>query len=474
MARLHDLSALEQAAAIKAQEISPVDLTEHYLRRIEEHNETVGAFITVYADRALEDARAAERAVRDGGDLPLLHGVPTGVKDLNNVSGQRTTFGSALMKDFVSSFDDFIVERMRAGGLISLGKTNTPEFGFPCYTINEVAPIARTPWDLDRLASGSSGGAATAVASGLLPIAQGSDGGGSVRSPASACGVVGIKTSRGRISGGPQRVDPAGLGVAGPLAQTVRDAAAFLDIVSGPGIGDPHWAPPLPAGESFLGHCDRSPGTLRIGRYIDPVMPGAQPEPAVVDAWEQTCALLESLGHSVEDVPPPIGEEVVAHFVKVWTLGAATIPVTDEQAKLMQPLTRWLRECGLALSGREAMDSLTQIGLAARRAVEQYAPYDVIVAPVCTQVPRPISWYADAASPADDFELQKQYSAYTSPYNVTGQPAISLPLHVSGDGLPIGMMFVGRPADEATLVSLGAQLESAAPWRNRHPGVWDL
>ena len=473
MARLHDLSALEQAGAIKSKEISPVELAQHYLQRIDKHNETVGAFITVTVERALDEARAAEKAVVDGDDLPLLHGVPTGIKDLNNVKGERTTFGSVLMKDFIAPYDDFVVEKLRAGGMISLGKTNTPEFGFPCYTINDVAPVARTPWNLDRLAAGSSGGAAAAVAAGLIPMAQGSDGGGSVRSPASACGLVGIKTSRGRISGGPLRVDPAGLGVTGPLALTVRDAAAFLDIASGPGIGDPYWAPPLPDGESFLGHCDRDPGTLRIGRYIDPVIPGAQADPEVIEAWEKTCAFLESLGHTVEDVPPPIGPEVIPHFVNVWSLGAATIPVTDEQAKLMKPLTQWLRQCGLALSGREAMDSHTQIGLAARRAIEQYAPYDVVVAPVCTQVPRPIDWYDSAASPEEDFERQMRYSAYTSPYNVTGQPAISLPLHQSDDGLPIGIMFVGRPADEATLVSLSAQIESAAPWRDKHPDIWE-
>ena len=470
MPALHDLSATEQAAAIAAGALSPVELVEHYLERIDRHNDTVGAFVTVTADAARTAARGAERAVLDGAELPPMHGVPIGIKDLNCIEGVRTTYGSVLMRDFIAPYTDEAVQRLLDGGLISLGKTQTPEFGFPCWTRNEVGPISRTPWDLDRLAAGSSGGAASAVASGLVPIAQGSDGGGSVRSPASACGLVGLKTSRGRITSGPLRVDPAALGVTGPLARTVEDCAVFLDIAAGPGRSDPYWAPPLPAGQTFRDAAAREPGRLRIGRYVDPVIPGAVVAPDVVAAWQRTSELLESLGHIVEDIPAPVGPEAMAVFVKVWALGATTLPVTEEQVPLLQPLTRWLREQGMALSGSEAMAAHIAMGQVGRSIVERLAPYDVVLTPVTTDVARPLDWYGD--DPAVDFERQKLYTPFTSLFNVSGQPAISLPLHMSSDGLPIGMQLVGRPADEVTVLSLSAQLEQASPWRDRVPQIW--
>ncbi|GAB3303728.1 amidase [Epidermidibacterium keratini] len=470
MGQLHELSALEQAAAIKARRVSPVELVTHYLERIERHNDEVGAFATVTADAALEQARVAEQHVMAGDRLPLLHGVPTAIKDLSNIAGVRTTFGSGVFRDFVAEQTDEAVEKLLSGGAISLGKTQTPEFGFPCWTINDVGPTARTPWDTSRLASGSSGGSATAVASGLVSIAQGSDGGGSVRSPASACGVVGLKTSRGRITNGPLRVDPAGLGVWGPLARTVRDAAAFLDVTAGPGRSDPYWAPPLRDDATFLAACAREPGRLRIARYADPVVPGAELAPEVRAAWEQTSQLLESLGHRIEDIPAPYGPEAMDSFVGVWTLGATTLPVPDEQIGQLAPLTRWLREQGLRLSGQQAMQSLVATGQTGRRVLETLLPYDAVLCPVTTDVARPVDWYGD--DPAEDFERQKRYSAYTSIYNVTGQPAMSLPTHHSSDGLPIGMMLVGRPAGEEALLSLASQVEAHLPWRDRKPPIW--
>ena len=470
MGELHELSALEHAAAIKARRASPVDLVQHYLDRIARHNDDVGAFVTVTAESALEQAKQAEQQVMDGDRLPLLHGVPTAIKDLSNIAGVRTTFGSGVLADFVAEQTDEAVERLLGGGAISLGKTQTPEFGFPCWTVNEVGPTARTPWDTSRLASGSSGGAATAVASGLVPIAQGSDGGGSVRSPASACGVVGLKTSRGRITNGPLRVDPAGLGVWGPLARTVRDAAAFLDVTAGPGRSDPYCAPPLAQSQTFLAACAREPGRMRIARYADPVVPGAELAPQVREAWEETSRLLESLGHQVIDIPAPHGPEAMESFVRVWTLGATTLPVPEEHIAQLAPLTRWLREQGLRLSGQQAMASLIDTGQTGRSVLEKLAPYDAVLCPVTTDVARPLDWYGE--DPAEDFERQKQYSAYTSIFNVTGQPAMSLPTHQSAEGLPIGMMLVGRPAGEEALLSLASQVEAHLPWRDRKPPIW--
>jgi amidase len=214
---------------------------------------------------------------------------------------------------------------MRQAGTISLGKTSVPEIGLPCYTEPATGPPARTPWDTTRLAGGSSGGAAAAVAGGLLPIAQGSDGGGSIRIPASLCGLVGLKPTRGRVSRGPIDGDAVGLSVLGPLARTVRDAAAFLDAVAGPMPGDPTWAPPLPAGETFLAACDRPPGRLRIARTLrSPI--ATEIEPEVVQAWEEATVLLAGLGHEIIDVDALLPDDAVRTFEAVWAAGAAGAP----------------------------------------------------------------------------------------------------------------------------------------------------
>jgi len=472
MGELHDLTALEQATAVYAKEVSPVELVEHYLRRIEAHGESVGAFVTVTADRALEQAREAERAVGAGGPLPPLHGVPTAIKDLNLTAGVRTTFGSAVLADNVPQVDDHVVTKLRSAGTISLGKTNTPEFGFPCYTQPALAPPARTPWDLGRLAAGSSGGAGAAVAAGLVPFAQGSDGGGSIRSPASVCGLFGLKTARGRVSGGPLGWNITGFGVTGPMARTVRDAAAMLDAMAGPMPGDPYWAAPLPAAETFLGHAGRDPGRLRIGRYVDPVIPGAVVDPAVRQAWEDTSTLLASLGHEVEDIDAPFTADLVPHFEIAWSMSATTLPVPPDRIGGLEPLTRWMREKGLAATSAQVTLALGTLQQHSRQAIVATSAYDVVLAPVCTLPPRPVGWFFEDGLGGPDFERQKQFSAYTAFYNITGQPAVSIPLQWTPEGLPLGMMLVGRPADEATLISLSAQLEAAQPWVQRRPAMW--
>jgi amidase len=275
MAALHELSALEQAAALRRGEVSAVDLVEHYLDRIERLSDTVGAYVTVTSELARSQARAADSQLlgaRQLSELPPLLGVPIAIKDLTDVEGVRCTLGSAVYADRIATVDAHVVTLLRRAGTVILGKTNAAEFGAPCYTEPEVAPPARTPWDLTRSAGGSSGGSAAAVAAGLAPFAQGNDGGGSVRIPASVCGLVGMKVSRGRVSNGPISGDIGGLAWHGPLARTVRDAAAWLDATAWPMWGDPHWAPPLPPGHTFLGAANREPRRLRIGRYADPVI----------------------------------------------------------------------------------------------------------------------------------------------------------------------------------------------------------
>jgi amidase len=471
--RLHDLTALEQAAAVRRGEVSPTELVEHCLARIEALDAGLGAFVTVTPDRARAAAAAAERRLRAGGELPPLLGVPTAIKDLTNTAGVRTTYGSRTTADVVPDTDDAVVTALAAAGTISLGKTNTPEFGFPCYTDNDLVGPARCPWDPTRQAGGSSGGAAVAVAAGLVPFAEGSDGGGSVRIPASINGLVGVKPSRGRISNAPSGAEITGLGTHGPLARTVRDAAALLDAMAGPVTGDPYWAPPLPGGGTFLQCADRPVGRLRVGRFLESAMPGAELEPEVRTAFEDAAALLGSLGHEVVDVPTGLlGPDVLAAFEPVWALSGTLLPVPEDRVGELRPLTRELRARGLALGAREAMAAMTELRLFSRRFVVATAGFDVLLAPVTTMTPRPLGWFDADGDGAADFARQERYAAFTALFNVTGQPAVSVPLHWTGDGLPVGSMLVGRPADEATLLALAAQLEQARPWAGRHPAPW--
>jgi len=471
MAALHDLSALEQADAVRRRTASALELVDHYAGRIAAHDATVGAFVTTTLDTARASAREADAAVARGDDLPPLHGVPIGIKDLNLTAGVRTTLGSRAFEAHVPQVSDHVVHRLQDAGTISLGKTNVPEFGLPCYTEPDVAPPARTPWDLSRSAGGSSGGAAAAVAAGLLPFAQGSDGGGSIRIPAGACGLFGLKPARGRISGGPVTPDINGLGVNGPLARTVRDAAALLDAMAGAMPGDPHWPPPPPA-RSFLSTCDEQPGRLRIGRYSDNGMLALGLDPQCAAAYESASALLEDLGHVVEDVPAPFDPSLVPYFETLWAVSAASVPVGLGREALLRPLTRWLRDLGRSTPAPRFTGALAALQLASRRAVAATAAYDAVLTPALAQLPAPVGWFADAGDPAAEFARMVAFTPFTATYNSTGQPAVSLPLHWTPDGLPVGVQLVGRPADEATLLRLSAQLEAARPWRDRQPALW--
>ncbi len=471
MTQLHDLSALEQAAAVRSRQTSAADLVEHYAGRIAAHDSAVGAFVTLTLDAARAQAVEADQAVAAGEPLPPLHGVPIAIKDLNMVAGVPSKLGSKAFEDFVPPFSDFVVDKLRAAGTISLGKTNTPEFGLPCYSETDVAPPARTPWDLSRSAGGSSGGAAAATAAGLVPFAQGSDGGGSVRIPSSVCGLFGIKVSRGRISRGPLQGDITGLSWDGPLARTVRDAAAMLDAMAGPMPGDPHWAPP-PA-QTFLSYADRPTGWLRIGRTREPVVAGADVHPDVIEAYDQASALLAELGHEVVDIDPPYDAvELTPSFEVLWSVSAAGVPVPPDRDHLLRPLTRWLRERGKATSATEFTAAMGQLQAATRRGIAATAQYDVLLMPTVAQPPVPVGWFSEIGDPAEEFERMKRFTPWTAVFNMTGQPAVNVPLHWSSAGLPIGIMLVGRPADEGTLISLSSQLEQARPWRDRHPAMW--
>ncbi|KQT91034.1 amidase [Marmoricola sp. Leaf446] len=466
MAELHDLTALEQGAAIRAGETSSAELVEHYLRRIE--GEPYGAFVTVTADRA--------RAASTAGEGPLA-GVPTAVKDLNLTAGVPTSFGSAAYAGFVPDVDDEVVRRIGAAGMPVLGKTATPEFGSPCYTEPEGRPPAVTPWDTTRMAGGSSGGAGAAVAAGLVPVAQGSDGGGSIRIPASCCGLVGLKPSRGRISAAPTYGDPVGLSTNGTLARTVRDAAALLDVLAGRAVGDPSWAPP-PA-TPFLAACDRDPGRLRVARFVEPVIADVSVDPDCVTAWEQLGARLEALGHEVVDVPSPMPHEAVPVFETCWSVLTAqsVVGLSSEQRSVIRPLTRWLAGRADEVSGVAFGLAIGELRRLAAGALTRLAAYDLVLTPTLASPPLPVGAIRDDADPAADFAAQKQFTPWTSLWNLTGSPAVSLPTHHTAEGLPVGTMLAARPGEEALLLSVAAQVEASyadegRAWRDRVPPGW--
>ncbi len=465
---------IELAAAIRNREVSPVAVTDHYMRRAHELNDQVGAFYTISHELAAEQARAAEKVVmgaRDATQLPPLTGVPIPIKDLNMVAGVRQTLGSLAFQNNVPATDDYVVIRLRDAGSIMLGKTATPEFGLPCYTETKIGPPARTPWDLSRSAGGSSGGAAVAVAAGLAPAAQGSDGGGSIRVPSSVCGLFGIKPSRGRVSEGPLMPDLAGLGVNGPIARTVADAALLLDIMAGNYPGDMYTLPPLPPGETFLSCARRGPGRLRIGRTLQNPVDGATVHPDCVAAYEDASRLLSRLGHEVEDIEMPMGPDVVPFFETIWYAYATLAPVDPAQEEVLLPLTRYLRDRGKATGAQDLIFAQAYLQAVNRAALGTLSCYDAILTPTLAQLPVPLGYF-DEVEPSENFERQKRFTPFTALYNVSGQPAVNVPLYWNADGLPVGVMLAGRVADEGTLISLSAQLEDARPWKDRHPPLW--
>jgi amidase len=471
MSDLHDLTLLEQAAAVRSRQVSPVELVDHYLDRIDRLNGDVGAFVFIAAEQARAKARSAEQAVIDGVELASLHGVPTAIKDLYLTADMPTGFGTGAFPPQEFGIDEAFVTKLRDAGMISLGKTATPEFGAPCYTEPEGHPPARTPWDLTCSAGGSSGGAGAAVAAGLLPAAPGSDGGGSVRIPSSVNGLVGIKTSRGRVSVAPLDSEISGLAVHGPLARTVRDAAALLDAMAGPTTMDWMWQPP-PRSGSFVTACDDEPKGLRIGRYSAPIVAGVEIHPECSAAFEQASSLLEQLGHQVEDHQTTFGPEIVPLFEQLWSVEFASLPVPADAEDKLRPLTAWLRERGRSLSAVEIYHALGTLRSAAREELNRTAVYDAVLTPTLAHPPAKVGSLRDDADPVRDFENQKRFAPFTAAYNLSGQPAISIPLYWTDNVIPIGIQLIGRPGDEVTLLQLAAQLEVANPWAHRRPSCW--
>jgi amidase len=468
---LHHLTAQEQWEWMQRGEISPVELTTHYLSRIERLDAGLGAFVTVTADAAIERARKLPGAVPK---TAALWGLPIGDKDLTNRAGVPTGYGSRLMTGFVPEDSDELVSVLDDAGAVSLGKTNAPEFGLPSYTETLVAPPARNPWDISLGAGGSSGGAAVAVAAGLLPFAPGSDGGGSVRIPAAACGLVGIKPSRGLIPSGSGVDKLAGLVVPGPLARTVADAAMMLDAMVAGGeypftLRAPRWD-----GGALLNAAVRGEGRFQLGVMTTSPWDDAydiEVSPEASAALALAVKELDAIGHGVEQTALEPDDSYAPNFRTIWQSGAAGIPAEGEDLGKLEPLTQWLVARGREISALELMDALAALSLFERSVIRQFARFDAVMTPALAMTPRPIGWY-DSTDGERNFAQQVQYTPFTSFANVSGLPAITLPVYQTDAGIPMGVQLIGRPGGEATLLAIGAQLERRLQWERRHPPQW--
>jgi amidase len=474
VSELHHLTALEQLDQLRRGRLGPLELVEHYLARIDQWNGELGAFLTVTPDEARRRATIiADEVPRSA----ALWGLPFADKDLAMRAGVRTTFGSRLFEHFVPETSDDIVLAMDAAGAISLGKTNAPEFGFPSYTESLVGPPARNPWDPALGAGGSSGGAAVAVAAGLLPFAPGTDGGGSIRIPAAATGLVGLKPSRGRVGALGGMDSLGGLVTAGPLARTVADAALLLDGLAAPSA----WSltPPAWDGGGFFTGTALNAAARGEGRFQLAVMTSSPWDAAydITIAPEAHAALglareqLDAIGHGIEELALEPDESYAPAFRTIWQAGAAMVPVEGEQLERLEPLTRWLVERGRAMPARELAVALQQLSRFERSVIRQFASFDAVLTPALAMTPRPLGWY-DAQDAERNFAQQVQYTPWTSFANVSGLPAIALPVLQTEAGLPMGVQLIGRPGREDVLLAIGAQLERRLRWQDRHPPQW--
>ena len=459
---------------MRAGEVSARELAEAALAAIERLDGQLNAFVTLSAERALAEAEA----VRPGDERPLA-GVPIAIKDtLALTEGIRTTFGMGAMADWVPPLDSAPVRRLRAAGAVIVGKTNMPELGILPVTEPRAFGPTRNPWDPSRTPGGSSGGSAAAVAAGMVAIAHGNDGGGSIRIPASCCGLVGLKPSRGRSSVAPGPTDPLGIVAEGALTRTVADTALFLDVIAGYETGDPYWAPD-PA-VPFLDAAATRPGRLRVGCTFE-TPNGVPVHPDCRSAMEQAAELLESLGHEVEEATPAWRDDVfVERFISIWVAAVPSRvaglgllrgrPIEPEE---LEPLTRAMAEAGHKVSASEFIAALDYLRVAARRLVAYWLEHDVLLTPTLARPPLRIGELDPPGgdSPLSVLRRSGEFIPFPPPWNVTGQPAISLPLATSSEGLPVGVQLVGPPAGEELLISLAAEVEAARPWHDRRPPV---
>jgi amidase len=442
-------------------EIRPREVAEFFLARIERLNPTLGAYMTVTADRATADADRLEQPRADCRAMPL-YGVAYSLKDLTPALGIPTTFGSRNFENSLPPLEAVIAQRLARAGGILLGKTCTPEFGGRPTTEGGLCPIARNPWSLEHNAGGSSGGAAAAVAAGLGPIAEGSDGGGSIRGPASNCGVVGLKPSRGRITYAPHRGEAwGGFATRGPIARSVRDVAMMLDVIAGPVVGDPYWAPP--PSRPFEGASNAKPTKLRLAAIATSRLGAVDSE--VASTFEKSCATMRELGHQVELIDLDPGAMLLDCARVLICVGIAAIPITN--LEWVDPVVRHMYDFGRKVSAAEYVNLVATMHNVAREIVERLDPYDALLTPTMT---RPAMRNGTFPSKPERY-LDELWTwiAFEYPFNATGQPAITIPAGFTKGQLPIGLQIVGRPNGEFDLLSLAASYETARPWRHHIP-----
>ncbi len=449
--------ALQLAESIRAREVSPLEIVNLYLERIDRLNPELGSYFTVTADRAIDLASSQTEqlaGLNKSQELPPFFGVPIGIKDLTPVAGVPCTYGTQALLGNISSYSESVVWRIEAAGFNILGKTATSQIGSLPYTEPEGFPPARNPWNLDYTPGGSSGGSAAAVAAGLCAIAQGSDGGGSIRGPASCCGLVGIKPSRGRVSWAPVGDYLSGISANGPLARTVADAAALLDVISGYTTGDPYWIPD--SNPTFLEASRQKPGKLRIAFSTD-IPPVGEAEDICQQAVLETVKLLTDLGHDVEPGCPDF-TGLIEPFIAIWQSGAAASGIPGPA---LEPMNRWLLE--RTISAGEYLRAVNQMQVISRRIVGFFEKFDVLVLPTYLHSPIRVGEWADLSC---EETLQRiiNWIAPCPPFNASGLPAIALPAILDNNGLPVGIQIIGRPAAEATLIALAAQMEAAKPF----------
>ena len=467
----HD--GLGLADLIRRREVSPAEVLEAAIENVERHNPQLNAVIY----KAYDEARRTAAGPLPGG---TLRGVPFLLKDLNlDVAGMPRTDGSVALRERVPAQDAELVKRQRAAGLVIFGKTNTPEFGITGTTEGRLFGPCRNPWNPDHIAGGSSGGAASAVASGMLPLAHASDGMGSIRIPASCCGLFGLKVSRDRNPWWPEDVMRAlPLSVHHCVSRSVRDSAALLDATGFAETRAP-WASPPKQG-SYLDEVSLPPTRLRVA-FTTARPDGRLLNPEVKAAVEETARLLESLGHTVEERALPVNQ-MLLYLALVPAASANMAASVAEVAESLgrelreeelEPLTWSIVKNGQNVSGVQALRGMRWLQRLVREVAAFFEEVDVYLTPV-TATPPPRIGHIDPLNP-DPAELNQRQAEsfpYTAPFNMTGQPAMSVPLAWTSGGLPLGMQFAARYGDEATLFRLAAQLEEARPWRQRRPPIW--
>ncbi len=494
IAEYDDLDGLGLAALVRSRAVSAAEVVETAIHRIETRNPALNAVIRPMFDEALRAALAAD------GNAPFA-GVPFLLKDLlSMVAGVPTSQGNRLLAKLPASGDSELVKRWKKAGLIILGKTNTSEFGLTPYTEPEAFGPTRNPWDPARTPGGSSGGSAAAVASRMVPIASAGDGGGSIRIPASACGLFGIKPTRGRTPAGPFMGEPwAGFSVEHVLTRSVRDSAALLDLTQGADAGAPHYLPPFSG--SFLKALERPPGKLRIAVSSSPML-GTKVDPEVVLAFAEAVKLLEELGHEVVEAAPVVDADefslsfltVLAAEMRADIEGAAKAAGVPVRSGDFDASTFGLGMLGQTISASELATALRYLKLAARGVSAFFGSFDVLMTPVLSAVPPPIGALQPSANEKRIIRALARTNAgwlltklgfvkrvaaetfgfipWTPVFNVTGQPAMSVPLSWSAGGLPIGMHVVGRFAEEETLFRLAGQIEATRPSNKRKPPAY--